>query len=86
MEKLTERQLAVIRRIASGPNGHASADGIAQSLGYRPAKAGRLAVSSSLRSLMRERLVGRIAPADQWDHATYFLLPAGRAALEASNE
>lgn len=78
---LSERQIAIMRAISGGLNGITSADRISAKLGYRPARSGRLAVSASLRALMKAGVVGRIPPEDQWDHADYFLTPSGREAL-----
>lgn len=79
--ELNERQVAILRNIAAGLNGIMSADRIAYRLGYKPARSGRLAVSSTLKVLMKKELVGRIPPEDQWSHADYFLKPGGKAAL-----
>lgn len=70
---MNARQQQIAEAIAKGLNGIRGADSIARALGYRPARSGRLAVSSSLRAMQRAGLVGRIPPEDQWDHARYFL-------------
>lgn len=79
---LNERCIGILRAISESRNGIKSADGVAAFLGYRPARTGRLAVSSSLRSLQRAGLVGRIPPQDRWDHADYFLTDDGEAELK----
>jgi hypothetical protein len=59
-----------------------SADDIAAKAGYRPARSGRLAVTSALRPLLREDnsgLVFRVPPRDRWDHARWGLTSAGKA-------
>jgi DNA-binding IclR family transcriptional regulator len=82
MSDVSERELAIMRAIASGRNGILSAQRISAQMGYRPANSGKLAVSATLRSLQRRGFVGRIPPEDQWDHADWFLLPPGKEAIE----
>jgi hypothetical protein len=79
---MNDRQRAIMATIKRARNGILGADRIAGVLGYKPARSGRLAVSSSLRALQRAGLVGRIPPEDQWDHADYFLTDDGKAELE----
>lgn len=66
-----DRDHAVLAAIRRGRNGQASTDTIAARLGYKPACDGRLAVSSTLRSLERRGLVWRIPPRDRWGHAVW---------------
>lgn len=74
-DPLTERETRIVAIIKRSKIGVLGADRIALHLGYRPPRSGRLAVSSTIRSLMRKGVVGRIPPEDQWDHATYFIIP-----------
>lgn len=89
MSELNERELKIMRAIAGFGSG-ASIDAIASKLGYRPARSGRLAVVSSLNSMLRRhggvthgpygtdgKYIGRLPPRDQWDHSRWFLTDAG---------
>lgn len=83
---MTDRQRAILGAMARSSNGQSGADAIAARLGYRPARSGRLAVSSTLRRMVDPEtgcglFVVRLPPADRWDHATWCITDAGRAAL-----
>lgn len=83
---LTDRQRRILAAMVRGPMGHSSADDIAYRLGHRPARSGRLAVSATLRRMVDPEtgcgpFVVRLPPADRWDHATWCITDAGRAAL-----
>jgi hypothetical protein len=78
------RELAIMRQIEKGLNHQAGARSISHGLGYRPSLRGVWPVSSSLRSMEKRQLVGRLPPVDQWDHADYFLMPDGWAKLKES--
>jgi hypothetical protein len=78
-----QRQIAAV--IAEGLNAISSTDRIASRLGYRPAREGRLSVSSSLHAMMRAGFVGRIPPQDRWDHVSWFLTKAGKAEVNSAS-
>lgn len=96
---LTDRELKVMRAIGSGS---ASLERIAASLGYRPARKGVLAVSSTLRLMLRKhghfqdafqygasgRYVGFNPAENQWDTQKWFLTDEGKrvAALTTNSE
>lgn len=84
-ESREARELAIMAAIAKGLNGQESAQRIALRLGYRPSRRGIWPVSSSLRSMQKRELVGRLDPLDMWDHASYFLMPKGRELLKESS-
>mgnify|MGYP001765744255 CR=1 FL=1 len=66
---MTGKRDQILRALHRGSR---SADEIAAALGYRPARAGRLAVTSILRALERQGLVGRTPPRDRWSATSWF--------------
>lgn len=74
---LTDTQIALMRAVADGLNGVASAEGCASRL--RLKKRDLFSVSSRLRALERRGLVGRIPPKDRWACASWFLTDKAKA-------
>lgn len=83
---MNERDIAVARAVLQCPNGVGNATQISWKMGYK-GNSGRMAVTSTLRSMERRGLVGRIPPRDQWAHANWCLLTEAKqtlATLEAA--
>ncbi|WP_315921599.1 hypothetical protein [Mesorhizobium sp. SP-1A] len=83
ISKLSDREKRVLLAIAKGLNGQSTAQDIAYRLRYRPARSGTLACTKTLRSLEARKIVGRIAPRDQWSSALWFLSSKANAVIQA---
>lgn len=85
---MSDFQQQCLEALIKFPNGHASADQIAARVGM--ARNGRLAVTSAFRSLLARDNKGnpdvspwivRLAPRDQWGHATWCITDKSYALL-----
>ena len=79
---MRERDIAVARAVQQCLNGIRSAPEISWKPGYT-GKKGHLSGTSTLRSMERRNLVGRIPPRDRWSNAKWFLTTEAKEQLAA---